>query len=106
MAAALRTKPLDRRRLTAKDRAIYNPKNRLSAISRVKQYKAYNNWMAQKKPFATEQKPGTGGFTGGLWQQQERLRQRGNEKQRVEQYRAEELIKPNIADKSFSADLS
>lgn len=104
MAASLRTKPLDRRRLTASDRAIYNPKNRLDAISKVKQYKAYNSWMAQKKPFATEQKPGTGGFTGGLWQQQQRLRQRGNEKQRQESLRSEELIKPNIADKSFSTE--
>lgn len=104
MAASLRTKPLDRRRLTANDRAIYNPKNRLSAIAKVKQYKAHNAWMAQKKPFATEQKPGTGGFTGGLWQQQQRLRDKGNEKMRVEQYRSEELIKPNIADKSFSTD--
>lgn len=104
MSAALRTKQLDRRRLTASDRAIYSPKNRLSAISKVKQYKAYNNWMAQKKPFATEQTPGTGGFTGGLWQQQDRLRQKGSEKQRLESYRAEELIKPNIASKSFNLD--
>ena len=104
MAAALRTKPLDRRRLTANDRAVYSPRNRLSAISKVKQYKAYNNWMANKKPFATEQTPGTGGFTGGLWQQQERLAQRGKENQRQESLRSENLIKGSIAGKSFSVD--
>ena len=102
MAASFRTQPIDRRRMTAKDRAIYKPNQRLSAISRAKQYQAANAYRERKKPFATEQKPGTGGFTGGLWQQQERLAKQGNEKRRMESFRPEELVKPDIALKSVT----
>ena len=46
--------------------------HRAGALARVKSYKANMAWNSKRRPFATEQKPGTGGFTGGIWQQQER----------------------------------
>ena len=104
MAASFRTQPLDRRRMTASDRAVYSPKERLSAISKAKQYKASIAYRENKKPYTSGQTPGTGGFTGGLWQQQERLAMKGDDKRRMESFRPEELVKPDIAIKSAIND--
>ena len=73
-APALRTQPVDRRRLSMEERSSYKPQNRLGAIARAKAFKS--SWAAQqkRKPFATEQKPGTGGFTQGIAKQQQRMR--------------------------------
>ena len=75
-APALRTQPVDRRRLSMTDRSTYKPNQRLGAIARAKAFKS--SWAAgqQRKPFATEQKPGTGGFTQGIARQQDRSRRR------------------------------
>ena len=73
--ASLRTKPVDRRRLSAQDRSTYQPGPRNRAIARAKAYKARWSASKQRKPFATEQRPGTGGFTQGIARQQQRLRE-------------------------------
>ena len=77
-APALRTQPIDRRNLSAQDRQTYK-KQRLGAIAKAKQFK--RNWSTeqQRKPFATEQKPGTGGTAQGIAIQQQRLRDKGAE---------------------------
>ena len=100
--ASLRTKPIDRRRLSMQDRSSYKPQQRLGAIAKAKAFKQRYATQQQRKPFATEQKPGTGGFTGGLWQQQERLAKQGTEKRRMESFRPEELVKADIALKSVT----
>ena len=88
--AGLRNKPIDRRRMSMSDRSTYQPSDRTSAIARVKRYKAFNSFQAQKKPFATEQKPGTGGFTGGIWQQQLRKMDAADARERAESFRPEQ----------------
>ena len=95
-APALRTQPIDRRRLSAEDRASYQPGPRQGAIARAKSYKAQWAKNSQRKPFATEQKPGTGGFTQGIAMQQERLREEGAKQRRAESFRPENAVGRNI----------
>ena len=81
MSVNLRTKPIDRRRLSAQDKSDYNRvRSRKIAGAR-----ARRGMMAQREnmPIAhTAQKPGTGGFTQGLSLQQQRNRARGAEVRR------------------------
>ena len=94
--ASLRTKPIDRRRLSAQDRNTYREAPRRQAIARARQYKA--NWSTnqQRRPFATEQRPGTGGFTQGIARQQQRLRMKGAEERRAQSFRPENSIGRDI----------
>ena len=89
--AGLRNGPVDQRRLTMEQRSSYRPGSRINALQKVKNYKAFNSFNAQKKPFATEQKPGTGGFTGGIWQQQLRKQEAAYDKSRAESFRPEQF---------------
>ena len=94
--AALRTKPVDRRRLSAQDRSTYQPGPRNRAIARAKAYKARWSASKQRKPFATEQRPGTGGFTQGIARQQQRLREKGMEERRAKSFRPENSVSADI----------
>ena len=91
-APSLRTKPVDRRRLSMADRSSYKPQKRLGAIARAKAFKS--SWASQqkRKPFATEQKPGSGGFKLGSAAIYERQRQEGAKKSRAESFRPENAI--------------
>ena len=91
-ATELRNKGVDRRRLTMDQRESYRGGSRAGALARVKSYKANMAWNSKRRPFATEQKPGTGGFTGGIWQQQERLAKKGAELERSKQLRPQNYI--------------
>ena len=95
-APALRTQPVDRRRLSMEERASYKPQGRLGAIAKAKAFKS--NWASQqkRKPFATEQKPGTGGFTQGIAKQQERMRIKGAEERRAKSFRPENAVGRDI----------
>ena len=95
-APALRTQPVDRRRLSMEERASYKPQGRLGAIAKAKAFKS--NWASQqkRKPFATEQKPGTGGFTQGIAKQQERMRIKGAEERRAKSFRPENAVSRDI----------
>ena len=95
-APAFRNKPVDRRRLSASDRQSYKPNRRLSALAKAKSFK--RNWASgqKRKPFATEQKPGTGGFTQGIARQQERLRIKGQEERRAQSFRPENAVSRDI----------
>lgn len=95
-APSLRTQPIDRRRLSMSDRSSYKPQKRLGAIAKAKAFKS--SWAADKKrkPFATEQKPGTGGFTQGIAKQQERMRIKGAEERRAKSFRPENSVGRDI----------
>lgn len=102
MSADLRVKPIDRRRLKMEDRGRYNPSNRLRALSKAKAFKSSWAYDKQRRPFTSERSPGTGGFTGGLFTQQDRNRQKGNEKSRAESFRPEKMITDEMYEKLFS----
>ena len=74
------------------DRATYNPNNRLSALSKARAYRANYAYNLKRQPFATEQRPGTGGFTAGLDMQSQRLFDEGSKKARAESFRPEKLV--------------
>ena len=95
-APALRTQPVDRRRLSMEERASYKPQGRLGAIARAKAFKS--SWASdqKRKPFATEQKPGTGGFTQGIAKQQQRMRIKGAEERRAKSFRPENAVGRDI----------
>ena len=78
------------------DRSSYKPGGRLGAIAKAKAFK--RSWATQqkRKPFATEQKPGTGGFTAGIQRQQERLRIKGQEERRAKSFRPENAVSRDI----------
>ena len=97
--ASLRTKPIDRRRLSAQDRASYKPGQRSKAIRKARRYKELWSKDKQRKQFATEQKPGTGGFTQGIARQQQRMREKGQEERRAKSFRPENSVSSDIYDK-------
>ena len=94
--ASLRTKPVDRRRLSMKDRASYKPNQRLGAIARAKAFKSSWASQQQRKQFATEQKPGSGGFKLGSAAVYQRQRDEGNKKRRAESFRPENSVGRDI----------
>ena len=95
-APALRTQPVDRRRLSMADRSSYKPNQRLGAIARAKAFKSSWASQQQRKPFATEQKPGTGGFTQGIAKQQQRMRIKGQGERRAKSFRPENAVGRDI----------
>ena len=98
-APSLRTQPIDRRRLTMEERSSYKPQKRLGAIAKAKAFKKQYATQQNRKPFATEQKPGTGGFTQGIARQQERMRIKGAEERRAKSFRPENAVSRDIYNK-------
>lgn len=89
MGTNLRNNPIDRRRLSAADREVYQPAQRAKAVARAKAYRGRLAMQNNRDQFRTEQKPGTGGFTGGPAIQQQRLRDIGTQNRRSAQLRSE-----------------
>jgi len=83
----LRNKPVDRRRLSAEDRASYKPSNRAQAVSKARARKGQLAWNNKVNVGRQEQSPGTGGFTQGISLQQARLREEGAKIKRAEALR-------------------
>ncbi len=79
-----------------KERSSYRPGQRLGAIAKAKAFKRQYATEQNRKPFATEQRPGTGGFTAGIQRQQERLRIKGQEERRAKSFRPENAISRDI----------
>jgi len=102
MAFNFKNNPIDRRRMSMKDRNDYNPSQRLSALQRSKNYKAGLKFNRNADKFRTEQSPGTGGLTGGIWQQQLRTQNMSVEKERAESFRPEKSISSDITSELFS----
>ena len=88
----LRNKPLDRRRLSKKDREQYNPTNRMQAVAKARARKGQLAWENSVDMGRQEQKPGTGGFTSGLALQQARNREEGAKVARSKALRPEKPI--------------
>jgi len=88
----LRNKPLDRRRLSKKDREQYNPTNRMKAVSKARARKGQLAWANKVNTGRQEQKPGTGGFTSGLALQQQRNREEGAKVARSKALRPEKPV--------------
>ena len=88
----LRNKPIDRRRLSAEDRAQYNPTNRMKAVSKARARKGKLAWANKTNTGRQEQKPGTGGFTSGLALQQARNREEGAKVRRSKELRPEKPV--------------
>ena len=97
--ASFRTKPVDRRRLTMEERQSYRPEERLTAIARAKAFKGNLSYNQKRKPFATEQKPGSGGFKQGRGALPERLRQEGYKEARAKSFRPENAVSSELYDK-------
>ena len=83
---------VDKRRLRQGD--SYTPNSRGPALA--KQRAAQYRYNQSRKPFRTEQAPGTGGFTGGLGTQIMRNQMASYNKARSESYRPETEIKKNL----------
>jgi len=82
-----------------KERQSYRPEERLTAIARAKAFKANISYNEKRKPFATEQKPGSGGLKQGRGALPERLRQEGYKKRRAESFRPENAVSSELYDK-------
>ena len=95
-APSLRTQPVDRRRLSMQERASYKPQQRLGAIAKAKAFKSSYASQQNKKPFATEQKPGSGGFKLGSAAVYERQRQAGADERRAKSFRPENAVSRDI----------
>ena len=109
----LRNKPIDRRRLSARDRADFNRaggnNNRQKAVSRVKAYRG-NMGRMQNTPMRTQvHTPGTGGFTNrepgyrgpdssGIRRQQLRNSINSNNLNRAKAMRPETIQTENVRD--------
>ena len=84
----LRNKPVDKRRLSAEDKAQYQSNNRRSAVAKARLHRGNMAWKGKVNLGRQEQTPGTGGFTAGLHTQQQRVREKGQELARSKQLRS------------------
>ena len=83
---------VDRRRLRQGD--TYTPSRRGPALA--KQRAAQYRFNQSRKPFRTEQTPGTGGFGSGLETQIMRNQMASYDKARAESYRPETEVKEKL----------
>lgn len=101
MYTDLQNKPIDRRNLTMKDRADYNPGDRLTALGRAKQFKASWAYDKQRRPFTSERDPG-GGFLTGLSMQPTRIATEAAKEERAESFRPQTLASNDVINKLIS----
>lgn len=83
------------------DRSQYNPTDRLNALAKAKSFKASYAYDKKRKPFATEQTPGSGGFQAGSDVQAQRNFDEGSKQERAEALRPEKGISNDIYSKLF-----
>ena len=87
----LRNKPVDQRYLSDQDKSDYRKGGgygeQLTAYKRARQYQGNMAYNAKRQERTTKQTPGTGGFTGGIYQQQDRYREIGRDNQRAKSNR-------------------
>jgi len=102
VAAGLRTGSVDRRRLTEPSRSQYSPASRLKALQTVQRYRAQQSYNRKAKPFATEQKPGSGGFQAGADVQAQRMFDEGTKKERAESFRPANDLKADVYQDLYS----
>lgn len=83
----LRNKPLDRRYLSAEDRAQYAPRQKAKSVAQARQRRGQLSWANKVPVGRQERRPGTGGFTASIQTQQQRVREKGQELARSKQLR-------------------
>ena len=84
----LRNKPLDRRRLSAEDRAQYNPRSKAKNVAQARLNRGNLAFENKVQRGRQERRPGTGGFTAGIQTvQQQRVREEGQKLARSKQLR-------------------
>ena len=97
-AAEFTTQPIDRRRMDQQDRSDYDPSKRMEAISRVKEYRAFNNYQENRPKSTTVHRPGSGGQKPGRYAQGARQADKKYEQIRAESMRPEtEAIENPVA---------
>ena len=96
MATGFRTSNVDRRRLTEPSRSQYSPANRMKALMAARHHRARQAYQQQAKPFATEQKPGSGGFQAGADVQAQRMFDEGVKQERAESFRPANDLKADV----------
>lgn len=91
--SAFRSDPIDRRRLTMRDRRDLDKGGGYASEVRedkqVRNIKGAVDYSAKQQENTTPQTPGTGGMTQGLGIQQERQRRMGEAKERAQNFRPE-----------------
>ena len=89
--SAFRSDPIDRRRLTMRDRRDLDKGGGYASDVRednqVRNIKGSMDYAAKSQKRTTTQTPGTGGMTQGLGIQQERQRKMGEAKERAQSFR-------------------
>ena len=88
----LRNKPIDRRRLSAEDRASYRPTNRMQAVAKARGRKGQLAWDNKVQMGRQEQKPGSGGLSMGRSTQAQRQLDESAKVRRSEQLRPEKPV--------------
>ena len=83
----LRNKPIDRRRLSAEDRAQYDPRTAAKSVAQARLKRGQLAWQNKVPVGRQERRPGTGGFTQGISMQQARVRDEGAKLARSKQLR-------------------
>ena len=78
------------------DRAQYKPGDRLNALKKAKKFRSREIYNEKRKPFATEQKPGSGGFQAGSIVQAQRNFDEGAQERRSQELRPEDGISKDI----------
>ena len=96
-AAEFTTQPIDRRRMDQQDRDDYDPSKRMEAISRVKEYRAYNNYEQNRPKSTTVHRPGSGGQKPGAYAQANRQSEKKYEDRRAESMRPETATEDPVA---------
>ncbi len=91
----LRNKPVDRRRLSKEDRAIYKPQNRQTAHARAKQRRGQWAWNEHSEKKTQTHKPGSGGLKLGRQAQGARIREENQKLARSKQLRNEGQVYNN-----------
>ena len=87
----IRNKPIDQRYLSDEDKEAYQKgggySKQVKAYKKARAYQGNMAYNAKRQERTTSQTPGTGGFTGGIYQQQERYRQIGQENRQAKSNR-------------------
>ncbi len=89
----LRNKPVDKRRLKAEDRG-FDTSSRQKALASAKARRGQIKYGQNRQMKTTTQRAGTGGFTGGLGIQQQRMRDIGTAQRRAKSLRPDSVRLP------------
>ena len=95
-AQEFRENGVDKRRLDEPDRSQYNESNAQEAMSRVKSFRAQNNYQENRPRSTTEQKPGSGGLKQGSYAQGNRMAAKSQEEARAKSLRNEDNDPANV----------